>query len=261
LEERPLLVGLVGKDFNEYRSDLEHSGVDTSYTYEIENELTASFFGNTDQAGNQISSFYTGAMRYSSEISLKNIVNERSFLVIISPNDPETMIKYVHECKEMQIPFIYDPGQQIVQLNGQSLREGTEGSKMLILNEYECEMFKKKTSLSDQDLLELSETVVITLGDKGSTIHTKDKIFEIPITPPKQVVDPTGVGDGYRAGLVKGMVLGFPWDISGRMGSLAATYVLETNGPQSHCYQLKDFIRRYCQIFGESNELGRLITE
>ncbi len=261
LEERPLLVGLVGKDFGEYRSNLERSGVDTSYTYEIENEFTASFFGNTDQAGNQISSFYTGAMRYSSEISLKNIVKERSILVIISPNDPKAMVEYVHECKEMQVPFIFDPGQQIVQLNGQSLREGAEGSKMLILNEYECEMFKKKTSLSDQNLLELSETVVITLGDKGSTIYTKEKVFEIPITPPNRVVDPTGVGDGYRAGLVKGMVLGFSWDISGRMGSLAATYVLETDGPQSHHYQLKDFIRRYFQVFGKSDELRRLMTE
>ncbi len=259
LEEHPLLVGLVGEDFGEYRSDLEHVGVDTKYIREIKGEFTASFFGNTDQTGNQICSFYTGAMRYSSEISLGNIIKDQSVLVSVSPNDPEAMIQYVEECQKMDIPYIYDPGQQIVQLSGPSLKKGTEGSKLLIVNEYEYEMLKKKVDLRDRDLLELTETIILTLGDRGSKIMTSEKVFDIPVSPPDRVIDPTGVGDGYRAGFIKGWVWGLPWDIAGRMGSLAATYVLETDGPQSHHYSLKDFIERYCQVFGESNSLRRLI--
>ncbi len=261
LDEHPLLVGLVGEDFGEYRSDLEHVGVVTKHIREIEGEFTASFFGNTDHAGNQICSFYTGAMRYSSEISLSNLIKDQSILVSISPNDPEAMIKYAQECQKMHVPYIYDPGQQIVQLSGSSLKTGTEGSQMLIVNEYEFGMFKKKTGLSNQNLMELTETVVVTLGDQGSTILAGEETFNIPISPPDQVIDPTGVGDAYRAGLLKGWVCGLPWDIAGRMGSLAATYVLETDGPQNHRYSLKDFIERYCQIFGESNVLRRLEKE
>ena len=261
LGDRPLLVGLVGEDFREYRSDLEDVGVDTQHTRAIEGEFTASFFGNTDQAGNQICSFYTGAMRFSSDISLKEIVSGQSVLVSISPNDPEAMIKYVQECQEMQIPYIYDPGQQIVQLSGPSLKEGTDGSKILIVNEYEYGMFKKKTGLSDQNLLELTETVVVTLGDRGSTILAREETFDIPVSSPERVIDPTGVGDAYRAGLMKGIIWKLPWDMAGRLGSLAATYVLETDGPQNHHYRLNDFIERYCQIFGESNELRRLAED
>ncbi|MBN2029545.1 carbohydrate kinase family protein [bacterium] len=259
LGEHPMLVGLVGEDFDEYRSDLKRVGVDVKHIRKIEGEFTASFFGNTDQAGNQICSFYTGAMRHSSEISLSHIIKDQSILVSISPNDPGAMIQYVDECQKMNVPYIYDPGQQIVQLSGPSLKKGTEGSKMLIVNEYEYELFQKKVDLKDRDLLELTETIIITLGDQGSKIITREKTYGIPVSPPKRVIDPTGVGDGYRAGLIKGWVWGLPWDFVGRMGSLAATYVLETDGPQSHHYSLNDFIERYHQVFGESNALRRLI--
>jgi len=261
LGERPLIVASVGKDFGPYRDALEKVGVDTSFVREFQEEYTASFFVSTDQTGNQIASFYSGTMRFAEKLSLKIFEKEKLKLVIISPNDPRAMMKYARECQEMNVPFIYDPSQQIPRLSGEALREGVRGSKMVILNDYELEMFKKKTGLADEDMLEISETVVVTMGENGSVIRTKEETTEIPIARPECVIDPTGVGDGYRAGLMRGMVHGLPWEVAGRMGSLAATYVLETDGPQNHSYDLKEFAERYCRVFGELKELRRLLSD
>lgn len=259
LGEHPLVLGAVGKDFEEYRAALEDSGVDTSGAISFQEEYTASFFVSTDQVGNQIASFYTGAMRFAKNLSLKDLGKEKIDLLIISPNDPEAMKKTVRECQDMNVPYIYDPSQQIVRLSREVLKEGAEGSKMLILNDYELEMFKKKTGLTNGKLLELTETLVVTMGERGSIIQKKDGTIEIPVVHPEQVIDPTGVGDAYRAGLIKGMVHGLPLEVSGRMGSLAATCVLETEGPQSHTYNLSEFVEQYCRVFGESQEIKRLV--
>ena len=254
LGESPLLVGTAGKDFGEYRSALEKTGVDTSGVKIINEEYTASFFANSDQDGNQIASFYPGAMKFAKDISLKDLGVDRETLVIISPNDPEAMVRYTKECQEMSVPFIYDPGQQIVMLNSDVLRNGIRGAKVFILNDYEFEMFRKKTNLELEKILELSEVIIVTRGREGSVIHTRERGIEIPVVPPRQVLDPTGVGDAYRAGFVKGLIYGFSLKTAGKMGSLAATYVLETEGPQSHSYNLKEFVERYCQVFGESEK-------
>lgn len=260
LGEHPLLLGAVGKDFGPYGKELEGVGVDTSGVREYPDEYTASCFINTDQVENQIVSFYTGAMRFAGDLHLINLGKGQIDLVIVCPNDPRAMMMYPAECRDLHIPYIYDPSQQIVSLSGEAMTDGSMGAKLIILNEYELEMLKKKTGLEDEELLGLSETVVVTLGEKGSVIHTREGSAEIPPAQPERVIDPTGVGDAYRAGLMKGMVYGMPWEISGRMGSLAATYVLETDGPQSHTYDLKGFIQRYCQIFGESERLRRLVS-
>jgi len=260
LGERPLLMGSVGKDFASYRKDLENVGVDTSGTREFEKEYTASFFANTDQEGNQIASFYTGAMQFAKELSLRDFSRKDIGLAIISPNDPDAMIKYVRECREMKIPFIYDPGQQVVRLSGEELRRGAEGAKAVIVNAYELELFKKKTDWDHEDILRFSEAVVETRGEEGSVIQTREKNIEIPAVSPQQVLDPTGVGDAYRAGLMKGMIHGLSWEISGRIGSMAAAYVLETDGPQSHSYSTKEFVDRFCHYFGESEDVRRLFS-
>ncbi len=259
LGESPLLVGTAGKDFGEYRAALEKAGVDTSGVKIINEEYTASFFANSDQDGNQIASFYPGAMKFAKDISLKELELDSETLVIISPNDPEAMVRYTKECQGMHIPFIYDPGQQIVVLKRDVLREGIRGAKVFILNDYEFEMFRKKTNLELEKILEFSEIVIITRGRNGSIIHTRKSTIEIPVVPPLRVLDPTGVGDAYRAGFVKGLIHGFSLEIAGRMGSLAATYVLETEGPQSHSYDLKEFVERYCHVFGKSEEGGKLL--
>jgi adenosine kinase len=161
----------------------------------------------------------------------------------------------------MNIAFIYDPSQQIARLTGPNLKKGASQSKILILNDYELEMFKKKTNLSDDDLHEITETLVVTRGEEGSSIKTNEECFEIPIASPNRVVDPTGVGDAYRAGLMKGMAHGMPLEVAGRMGSLAATYVIETDGPQNHTFTLKDFVHRYKQAFGHSDEIMTLLPD
>ena len=260
LGEHPTLFGTVGKDFREYGLFLKNVGVDTSKIRSIENEYTASFFANTDQKGNQIASFYTGAMQHAKELSIRDITDEPIDLLIISPNDPKAMVSYVKECKELQIPYIFDPSQQIVSLTGEELKYGTQGARILILNDYELEMFKKKTGIFDDHLPYLVEVVIITHGEKGSVIRTGNKTIRIPVVPPKQTLDPTGVGDAYRAGLIKGLINRLSWETIGRMGSLAAAYVLETKGPQSHQYDLRRFIERYCSVFGESEEIREMVN-
>ncbi|MGC8880640.1 MAG: carbohydrate kinase family protein, partial [Anaerolineae bacterium] len=239
LGERPTIMATAGRDFGEYRRWLEEQGVDTSGIVEIEDEFTASFFVSTDLENNQIASFYIGAMGRAHELSFRNLNHREIDLVIISPNDPQAMVNYAAECKELGIPYIYDPSQQIIRLTGEQLIEGTRGARMLIVNEYEFEMLKKKTGLSEKALRELAEIVIVTKGERGSTIMVGDEEIDIPPAPPRQVVNPTGVGDAYRAGIIKGFLHNLPWDIVGRMASLSATYVIESDGPQCRRYSLE----------------------
>ena len=255
LGERPRMMGTVGRDFGEYRAWLEAQGVDTSATIAIENEFTASFFVSTDKANCQIASFYTGAMRNARALSFRDQDPESIDITIISPNDPEAMVKYVDECHELSIPYIYDPSQQIIRLDGADLTAGITGAKALITNEYELEMIKNKTGLSESRIKELAETLVVTLGEEGSVIYADGQEIRIPIAPPREVADPTGVGDAYRAGFIVGLLRGYSWETIGRMGSLAATYVLENPGTQSHRYSVDEFIARYRQVFGDSKDI------
>jgi adenosine kinase len=258
LGEKPLLVGSAGCDFEAYRKQLEKAGVDTSGVLVREDVYTASFFANTDQDGNQICSFYTGAMQFARDIRLKDHLPKGSSLTIISPDDPDAMSNAADACRELDSDFIYDPGQQVARLDGEALKKGVRGAKILILNDYEHEIFIKKTGIPDDRLPEHAEILIITLGERGAVIRTTDRKIEIPIASPDRIIDPTGVGDAFRAGLMKGMVHGLSWETSGRMGSLAAAYVLEAEGTQNHHYSLDDFIWRFIKNFGPSEEIGRL---
>ena len=273
LGERPRVMGTVGQDFAEYRAWLGEQGIDTSTIKEIEEEFTASFFVSTDQESNQIASFYTGAMAQAHTLSFQDQDYSTIDMTIISPNDPQAMVQYAQECQELGIPYIYDPSQQIVRLSGEELREGVRGARMLILNDYEYEMFQKKTGLSEAETLTLTQTIVVTKGQRGSTVITLDckpeeltglpdasglRVIEVPAVPPRYVSDPTGVGDAYRAGVIKGLVCGYTWETIGRLASLAATYVIETPGPQSHHYTLSEFVARYREQFGDAPELEDL---
>ncbi len=143
--------------------------------------------------------------------------------------------------------------------------EGIEGAKILIINDYEYEMIKKQTGLTDDDLQKKVETIIITQGERGSLIRTsaagKYEEFEIPPAPPARIAEPTGVGDAYRAGLITGLMRGYPWDVCGRIGSVAATYVLEQHGTQRHSYTPKQFARRYREVFGDASELEDWVNQ
>lgn len=258
LGEKPYLMGTVGEDFGEYRNWLESKGVDTSCVSVISGKFTASFFANTDRGNAQISSFYPGAMSNASELSIVK-ADHSPDLVIISPNDPLAMDLYVKECTISEIPYLYDPGQQVVRSDPAELRRGVEGAHSLFVNEYEFELLQKHTGLSLQEILRHTAYLVVTLGERGAAIYTDDKKYQVPAVPVERILDPTGVGDAFRGGFVRGARLGFDWQTCGQMGSLAAAYCLETRGPQEHSYTLPEFIARYRLHFDDQGALDKLI--
>jgi len=172
--------------------------VDTSLVLDVPGKFTASFFCSTDVDNNQIASFYTGAMANASELSFRGI--GECDLTIVSPNDPAAMLQYVQECRTLGIPVIFDPGQQCARMSGPELREGVTGAAIVICNDYELELIRQKTSLGEQEILGQSEILVVTRGEHGCTILTSSDRTDVPAVAPRQIVDPTGVGDAFRAG-------------------------------------------------------------
>lgn len=255
LGERPTVMATVGQDFGEYRTFLEQAGVDTSAIVEVPDEFTSSFFVNTDQDNNQIASFYLGAMGFAGRLSFRNLDYRSIELAIISPNAPDAMCQYAIECRELGIPYIYDPSQQIIRLSGDDLVCGARGARLLIVNEYEFGMIRNKTGLSEQELLALPEATIVTLGADGSTLYAGGPPVHIPAVPPTILAEPTGVGDAYRAGIIAGLRRGLPWETTGRMAALAATYVLEQFGTQNHHYTPAQFAARYKSVFGADDGL------
>lgn len=260
LGERPTVMATVGHDFGEYRAWLEDAGVDTSAIVEVEGEFTSSFFVNTDQDNNQIASFYMGAMGWADRLSFHDLELGDIDIAVISPNAPAAMVKYVRECQELGIPYIYDPSQQIIWLSGDDLQTGAEGAKVLIVNDYEFGMIRNKSGLSEEELLALPEVTIVTRGERGSTIYVEGEALHVPVVQPKPLVEPTGVGDAYRAGVIKGILRNLPWTTTGRIAALAATYVLEQHGTQNHRYSLTEFIARYRAVFGDTPDLEEAAT-
>jgi adenosine kinase len=248
LGERPRLMATAGEDFGEYRAWLEAAGVDTSLAKQIDGKFCASFFCSTDVDNNQIASFYTGAMADAGQLSFWTARD--CGLAIISPNDPGAMVQYAEECRTLNIPFIFDPGQQCARMGGDELRDGVTGATMVIVNDYELELLRQKTGLDEPDLLTVAKALVVTRGEHGSSVLTREGRADVGAVTPERIVDPTGVGDAFRGGLMKGMALRLPYEICARMGSVAATYALEHLGGQSHAYSWEEFKRRYEAHFG-----------
>jgi adenosine kinase len=248
LGERPLLMATAGEDFGEFRQWLEAAGVDTTHVKQIAGKFTASFFCSTDEANNQIASFYTGAMANAGELSFRTVPS--CDLAIISPNDPGAMVQYADECRALEIPYIFDPGQQCARMEGNELKEGVIGAALVICNDYELELLRQKTGLGEDEILEQCGALIVTRGEHGSSVLTRDSRQDVSAVPPRRIVDPTGVGDAYRGGLLKGIALGMPYDGCARLGSVAATYALEHLGGLSHAYSWDEFKERYEQHFG-----------
>jgi adenosine kinase len=253
LGERPHLMGTAGEDFAEYRQWLEAAGIDTQHVKQIPGTFCASFFCSTDQHNNQIASFYTGAMAHAGELSFRSVPGCR--LAIISPNDPGAMLQYADECRTLGIRHIFDPGQQCARMTGEELREGVVGATAVICNDYELELLKQKTGLTEAGILERSEALIVTRGEHGSSVLTGERRSDVPAVPPRRIVDPTGVGDAFRGGLVKGLAMGLSYAVSAQIGSVAATYALEHLGGQSHSYSLSEFMARYEAHFPALGEL------
>jgi adenosine kinase len=252
LGETPKLMGTAGQDFPEYRRWLEAAGVDTSLVQEVPGKFTASFFCSTDAEGNQIASFYTGAMANAAELSFRTI--EQCRLAIISPNDPAAMLQYAEECRALAIPYIWDPGQQCARMSGEELYEGMVGSRIVVCNDYEFELIRQKTGLDERGVLEKTGALVVTRGEHGCAIFENGGRTDVPAVPPLRIVDPTGVGDAFRGGFMKGLATGAGHVVSARLGAVAAAYALEHLGGQSHAYSWDEFKERFDLNFGEDSD-------
>jgi adenosine kinase len=248
LGERPRLLATAGQDFGDYRTWLESAGVDTSLVKEVDGKFTASFFCSTDIESNQIASFYTGAMANAGELSFRTAGT--CDLAIISPNDPGAMLQYAEECRALGIPFIWDPGQQCARMSGEELRDGLVGAALVICNDYEFELLRQKTGLDEAALLEQAQALVVTRGEEGCSIYAEGRQSSVAAVPPHRIADPTGVGDAFRGGFMKGLALGADYETCARFGSVAATYALEHLGGQSHAYSWDEFVERYEEHFG-----------
>ncbi|HEY70969.1 MAG TPA: carbohydrate kinase family protein [Anaerolineae bacterium] len=258
LGERPAIMATVGEDFGEYRAWLESLGVNTKAVRTVPDLLTASFFVNTDRSNAQIASFYAGAMAEAAQLHFADLPDAPD-LAVISPNDPAAMVAYVEECCRLGIRFVYDPSQQIVRLNAEALQQGIEGCEALFANDYEIGMIEKKTGLDRKAIAEKIKLLVITCGEHGSDIYSEGEQVHVDAVAPKQIADPTGVGDAYRGGFFKGYMHGVSLEQCGQIGSLAATYCLETLGPQDHSYDLKEFTTRFREHFDDDGELDRIL--
>jgi adenosine kinase len=252
LGERPLLMATAGQDIGDYKAWMEAAGIDTTYVKVVADRFTASFFCSTDQANNQIASFYTGAMANAGELSFRTIPGlKEDGMVIISPNDPDAMVQYAQECSTLGIRYIWDPGQQCARMDGKQLAEGISGAFMVIVNDYELELLRQKTEMSEEEVLRQVELLVVTRGEKGCTVLSKGSRVDVPAVPPVRIEDPTGVGDAFRGGFMKGLALGASYAVCARMGSVAATYALEYLGGTSHSYSLAEFNARYAAHFSD----------
>jgi adenosine kinase len=248
LGERPALMAMAGQDFDEYRRWLDAAGVDTSLVREVPGKFTASFFCSTDASNNQIASFYTGAMAHAGELSFRTAGHVD--LAIVSPNDPGAMVQYAEECRALGIRFIFDPGQQCARMSGDELADGVAGAEVVICNDYEYEILQKKTGLSEADILARANRLVVTRGEHGSSVISSGGRIDVPAVTPTRIADPTGVGDAYRGGLMKGLAHGADDQVCARLGSVAAAYALEHLGGQSHAYTWTEFSHRYRDHFG-----------
>jgi adenosine kinase len=263
LGERPLVVASAGQDFADYRRWMDNQGIDTSGITEIEDEFSASCFINTDMQNNQIVAFYPGATTHSRNLSLRDFDLGPDDFVVISPTDPEAMTRHAAECRELGVPFLFDPGKQTPRLEGEQILEGLRGAQVLVSNDYEFAMMAQKTGRSESDLIDSTPLTVVTRGEHGSILYTADagEGLQIPIAPVREVVDPTGAGDAYLGGLVFGIAHGYPLPVAGRIAALAAAYAIEERGCQEHSYTIQEFVERYAEAFGSNDEIEALVKE
>jgi len=259
LGERPLLVGSAGSDFGDYRAWLEGNGVDTSNVLIVPHKYTASFFVSTDDAASQIATFYIGAMEEADKVALGDVGVAEGDIVIVSPDKPAAMLRHAEEAKALGARLIFDPSQQIPRLTGSELGQAAHGAFALTLNEYEYALYKDKTGQTDERIRAEVEVLVVTRGERGSDICRRGEEHSVPSATARATGDPTGVGDAYRAGLIKGLAAGLSLPTCGRIGSLAACFVVEQTGTQEHRFTPDEFIARYEQSFGDSMAIAQVV--
>jgi adenosine kinase len=252
---RPVLVGAVGADFADYRAWLERHNVDCDSVHVSEVAHTARFVCTTDEDMCQVASFYAGAMAEARNIELAPVAQRLGNLdlVVISPNDPVAMVRHTQECRRFGYPFAADPSQQLARMPGEDIRTLIEGAAYLLTNEYEKQLLETKTGLSDAEVLEQVGIRVTTLGKDGVAITGKDiDPIRVPVASVVEAYDPTGVGDGFRAGFFSARSWGLGLERSAQVGALLASLVLETVGTQEYTVRMDEFVKRLGVSYGDA---------
>lgn len=246
LGEQPIIIATIGKDYEPYFTWLRLNNISTDAIKVIDSEFTAGAYITTDLADNQITGFNPGSMKHTTDYEF----HRSDGLMIISAGNLTDMAKYASKCRAIGMEFICDPGQSLTSWKGQDLSDWIKGCKILIVNDYEFELVMRMTGLSKSGLLQLASNIIVTLGEKGSVIISQDSEIEIPPARPIEVKDPTGAGDAYRAGLIKGLCMGKDLVESAKMGSVAALYAIENYGTQEHRYSFEEFMQRFKENYG-----------
>lgn len=250
----PLLVGSVGEDFVDYRSWLERHGVDCSHVRVSELLHTARFICTTDNKQAQIASFYAGAMSEAREIELAPIQRDAPLeLVVVSPNDPEAMLRHTEECRQRGIPFAADPSQQLAWSDGPRIRHLLDGAALLFMNDYEAALVSQKTGWNPDEVMSRVDVRIVTHGRDGVVVERRgDGVVKVPAVLTDDMADPTGVGDGFRAGFLAGLAWGLEDERCAQVGCLVATLVLETVGTQEYGLGRVAFLDRLARSYGDT---------
>ena len=252
---KPVLVGAVGPDFADYESWLARHGVDTSGVHVSETAHTARFICTTDAEQNQIATFYAGAMSEARNIELKPIIEAAGSadVVLIGANDPLAMQRHTDECRFRGYPFAADPSQQLARMSGEEVKPLIEGAQYLFTNEYESALIEQKTGWSAADIADMVQVRITTLGPNGSRIERRGQAaVHVPIAEEERNSDPTGVGDAFRAGFLSGQAWGLSDERSAQVGSLLASYVIETVGTQEYELAQQHFLQRLGRTYGDN---------
>jgi adenosine kinase len=250
---QPILVGAVGDDFADYRSWLERHGVDCAGVHVSEVAHTARFVCTTDDDMCQIASFYAGAMAEARLIELAPVAARAGGLdlVMISPDDPAAMLRHAEECRQRGYPFAVDPSQQMARMDGDNIRQFLTGAGYLFSNDYEWELLRRKTGWSESDVLGRVGMRITTLGDKGvEIVSASGETLHVGAVPETAKADPTGVGDGFRAGFLSGLTKGLSLERSAQLGSYIAVLVLETVGTQEWTFDRTEAVTRIASAYG-----------
>jgi adenosine kinase len=248
LDGKPLIMATVGDDFGPYAERLKALGLKADHVRHIPGSYTAQAFITTDLSDNQITAFHPGAMNHSHENSVKDTRDVS--LAIIAPDGRDGMFQHARELHEAGIPFLFDPGQGLPMFNGEELMHFLGMTDYLAVNDYEAQLMQEKTGRSMESLAQEVKALILTRGSAGSTIYADGQRFDIPCVEADAVVDPTGCGDAYRAGLVYGIQHGWDWQQTGQLASLMGSIKIASRGGQNHAPTRQEIVERYSKAFG-----------
>lgn len=251
LGDRGVPMATAGDDFGPYRERLLEQGISVDHVKVVNGTYTAQAFITTDLDDNQITAFHPGAMQHA-HLNQVSDAGQGIALGIVAPDGRQAMMEHAAQFAAANIPFIFDPGQGMPMFGAEELKTFIGQARWVAVNDYEWGMLQQKTGYAVSDVLERAEALVITRGSEGSVIHTRDGTITVPCASPTAVVDPTGCGDAYRAGLIHGLLQGLDWETTGRMASLMGAIKIESRGPQNHTFTPAEFERRYRDNFGKT---------